>query len=238
VVECGITAELISLHVRTRGDFIIVGDLMKSLSVYLYRPNDFVIEEIAKDPNSAWTTAVEVLDDDVYISAENNHNLYVLQRQAGAESEQDRSRLLTVGECHISTLVNRFHHGSLVMMTPELQHLGLQPHLIYGTIDGSLGVIAMIQSEELYTTLQHIQENISLHIKSLDGVSHAMFRSFSNDRRTNPMRGFIDGDLIESFLNLSSEIMQNIVDAKYGGSPLKFSVTEVVQMIEDFTRIH
>ena len=211
---------------------------MKSVSVYLYRSNDSTIDLIAKDPNSAWTTAIEVFGDDLYIAAENNHNLYVLRRQPGAELERDRSRLLVLGECHLGTLVNRFRHGSLVMMTPELHHIGLQPQLIFGTIDGSLGVIATLQSTDLFTILQDLQNNMSHCLKSFDGVSHAAFRSFSTDRRTTAMHGFIDGDLLEMFTNLTPDKMQDIVQARSGGSPLGLSVTEVVQMIEDFIRIH
>jgi hypothetical protein len=43
---------------QSRGDFIVVGDLMKSISLLAYKPVDGTIEEIAKDYNSNWMTAV------------------------------------------------------------------------------------------------------------------------------------------------------------------------------------
>jgi hypothetical protein len=57
------------LYLATRGDFIVVGDLMKSISLLLYKPVEGAgtIEEIARDYNPNWMTAVEVLDDDTYL---------------------------------------------------------------------------------------------------------------------------------------------------------------------------
>lgn len=37
------------------------------------------------------------------------------------------------------------------------------------------------------------------------------WRSFHTDHKTEPVTGFIDGDLIESFLDLSREKMQEVV---------------------------
>jgi CPSF A subunit region len=42
----------------TRGEFIVVGDMMKSISVYVYKPMENVIEEIAKDYNPNWMNTV------------------------------------------------------------------------------------------------------------------------------------------------------------------------------------
>ena len=38
-----------------------------------------------------------------------------------------------------------------------------------------------------------------------------MWRSFSNERKTEPSQGYIDGDLIESFLDLPATEMNDIV---------------------------
>merc|ERR1712244_27864 len=40
---------------------------------------------------------------------------------------------------------------------------------------------------------------------------HKDWRSFYNERKTEPMEGFIDGDLVETFLDLDRPIMEDIV---------------------------
>jgi DNA damage-binding protein 1 len=39
-------------------------------------------------------------------------------------------------------------------------------------------------------------------VRGVGGFAHDQWRSFSNERKSVPARGFIDGDLIERFLDL------------------------------------
>jgi DNA damage-binding protein 1 len=58
------------------------------------------------------------------------------------------------------------------------------------------------------------------------------WRKFSTDRKTEEKRNWIDGDLIETFLELPPQTAEKI--AKAAGSTLK----EVMAVIESFARIH
>ena len=55
------------LYLQTRGDFIVAGDLMRSISLLTYKQVDGQIEEIARDFNANWMTAVDILDDDTFL---------------------------------------------------------------------------------------------------------------------------------------------------------------------------
>jgi DNA damage-binding protein 1 len=43
-----------------------------------------IIEEIARDYNPNWMAAIETLDDDTYIGAENSYNIFTLKRNSEA----------------------------------------------------------------------------------------------------------------------------------------------------------
>lgn len=51
-------------------------------------------------------------------------------------------------------------------------------------------------------------------------------------------RNFIDGDLIESFVDLRREQQQEVVDGAKGGKPLGISVEELGKLVEELMRIH
>ena len=51
VSECGHYGHTLVLYMESRGDFIVVGDLMKSISLLSYKQLDGTIEEIARNPN-------------------------------------------------------------------------------------------------------------------------------------------------------------------------------------------
>merc|ERR1711935_881508 len=93
----------------------LVGDLMRSISLVQYYGEHETLEEVARDFNANWTTAVAMLTDDIYLGGENWNNLFVLKRNAKAQNEEVRCRLDTVGEFHLGEMCNKFMSGSLVM---------------------------------------------------------------------------------------------------------------------------
>ncbi|KAJ0056743.1 hypothetical protein NL108_014166 [Boleophthalmus pectinirostris] len=74
--------------------------------------------------------------------------------------------------------------------------------------------------------------------ESLSGGS----QSFHTERKTEQATGFIDGDLIESFLDLGRAKMQEVVSTLQidDGSGMKREATvdEVIKIVEELTRIH
>lgn len=228
--ECGHHGHILALYVQTRGDFIVVGDLMKSISLLLYKHEEGAIEELARDYNANWMSAVEILDDDVFLGAENNYNLFTVRKNSDAATDEERGRLEVVGEYHLGEFVNRFRHGSLVMRLPDLE-AGHIPTVIFGTINGVIGVVASLPHDQ-YVFLEKLQANLVKVIKGVGGLSHEQWRSFNNEKKTVDARNFLDGDLIESFLDLSRSRMDEIASSM--GVPLE----ELCKRVEELTRLH
>ncbi|XP_022762655.1 DNA damage-binding protein 1a-like [Durio zibethinus] len=228
--ECGHHGHLLALYVKTRGDFIVVGDLMKSISLLIYKHEEGAIEELARDHNANWMSAVEILDDDIYLGAENNFNLLTVRKNSEGATDEERGRLEVVGEYHLGEFVNRFCHGSLVMRLPD-SDVGQIPTIIFGTVNGVIGVIASLPNEQ-YAFLEKLQSNLRKVIKGVGGLSHEQWRSFNNEKKTAEAKNFLDGDLIESFLDLSRGKMEDISKA------MGVSVEELSKRVEELTRLH
>nr|XP_027191973.1 DNA damage-binding protein 1 isoform X1 [Cicer arietinum] len=228
--ECGHHGHILALYVQTRGDFIVVGDLMKSISLLLYKHEEGAIEERARDYNANWMSAVEILDDDIYLGGENSFNLFTVRKNSEGATDEERGRLEVVGEYHLGEFVNRFRHGSLVMRLPDSE-VGQIRTVIFGTINGVIGVIASLPHEQ-YVFLEKLQTNMRKVIKGIGGLSHEQWRSFNNEKKTVEARNFLDGDLIESFLDLKRSKMDEISKA------MEVSVEELAKRIEELTRLH
>ncbi|TMW57264.1 hypothetical protein Poli38472_003189 [Pythium oligandrum] len=279
VSECGHYGHTLVLYMESRGDFIVVGDLMKSISLLNYKQLDGSMEEIAKDLNSNWMTSVGIIDDDTYIGSESDFNLFVVQRNSGAASDEERSRLETVGEYHLGEFVNRFRFGSLVMQnnqstgsttsTPALAAAatssdmvdvhdndsampstsvasspsGIRNHssMLFGTVSGMIGVVFSISKEE-YQWLVRLQQAINKVIKGVGGFSHKEWRTFENRRTVNEARNFIDGDLIESLLDLPRDQVGKVIDALNNDGHLEgtepFTVEGVTARVEELSQLH
>jgi DNA damage-binding protein 1 len=225
----------------------IVGDLMRSISLVQFYPQHHTLEEIARDFNANWTCAVEMLNDNIYLGAENWNNFFCLRRNAASSNEEIRCRLDTIGEFHFGEMCNKFMSGSLVMpvsakntsssrrqirrvgapqkmpstgISSPLSKIAAQIHLpvvsvgsqtLFGTVDGTLGAILGLDSRTaaFFATLERAMASVIHHVGDF---SHQHFRACHAERRIHPAHGFVDGDLVESFLDLDRDIMDAIVE--------------------------
>lgn len=141
------------------------------------------------------------------------------------------------GEFHLGDMVNCIRKGSLVM--DNTQHSvaslnavsspsgsstsssssmedivsGVKGELIFGTVSGSIGVIARITGKQ-YRFLLRLQNAIAQVIPRLGKLSYREWRSLQNERRpvsnvSKPIN-FIDGDMIERFLDLDKPTMEKV----------------------------
>jgi DNA damage-binding protein 1 len=116
------------------------------------------------------------------------------------------------------------------------------PTMLFGTVSGVIGVVATLPAD-LYQFLAKVQNNLTKVIKGVGGFSHEQYptsclshgnfsrwRSFATERKTSEAKNFIDGDLIESFLELKPDKMREVVKG------LDISVEELVKKIESLAQ--
>jgi DNA damage-binding protein 1 len=72
------------------------------------------------------------------------------------------------------------------------------------------GLVAQLP-QEYFNFLRDFQSRLNKVIKSVGKIDHEFWRAFQTERKTEASFGFIDGDLIESFLDLSRDKMQETV---------------------------
>jgi DNA damage-binding protein 1 len=217
----------------------IVGDLMRSISLVEYLPKHNAIEELARDYNSNFCTAIEMLTKDIYLGSEGYNNLFLLRHNSEAKSEEARVRLDTVGEYHLGEMPNKFKIGSLIMpsqqgctssdtsgslLSDDSRSSSIKASLdrqrkidirvgsqtLFATVDGTIGSILGINGPT-FAFLATLQRAMNSLVKSVGGLNHDQYRAFRAERSVRPSRGFIDGDMIETFLDLNRPTMEKIV---------------------------
>ncbi len=79
-----------------------------------------------------------------------------------------------------------------------MQNLGdaSTPHtgsILYGTVHGALGLVTQVP-QDFYEFLKDIQRRLCAAIRSVGRIDHEQWRSFYNERKTEPMevRGIED----------------------------------------------
>lgn len=229
VNHCSCHTNVLALWLVSRGDIAIVGDLMKSMMVIGYKEVEQQLVELARDFNPNWLTAIEFLDEDTYLAAENSCNLFTLKTNSDSTSDDERQRLDVCGQFYLGEYVNKFRHGSLVMKLMDTNESPVLSTVLFCTVGGMVGVVASL-SKETFDFFLTLQNKLTSVISGVGGILHSQWRSFSNERRTEEAYGFIDGDLIESFLDLSKEKMALVVQG------MGVSVEEVCRRVEQIQR--
>jgi len=222
--DCVYKGHTIILQLASRGDFILVGDMMKSMSL-LVEKSDGSIEQIARNPQPLWLRALSMISDDYFIGAEAAYNLVVVKKNSESTNELERELLDSVGHYHIGESVNFMKYCSLSSHPAESNDSTPIPTIVYCTLNGSLGVVASISKED-YDFFSRLQKGLNKVVHGIGGFSHEQWRAFHNDHHTIQSRNFIDGDLIETFMDLKREEMLQVVNG------MNISVEETYKKIE------
>ena len=71
-------------------------------------------------------------------------------------------------------------------------------------------------------------------VNGVGGLSHEEWRSFSSERKKGVCKNFIDGDLIEQFVDLKRDTMQWVVDRMGDGT----TIEELSKTVDELSRLH
>lgn len=207
---------------------------MKSVSLVEYTQGQRglppTLNEVARHYETMWGTAIANVADNTYLEADAEGNLIVLQRDVASYSEDDKRRLRVTSEMLLGEMVNRIRRID-VQPTPNATVI---PRAFLATVDGSIYLFALIAPGK-QDLLMRIQAKMADMVVSPGHVAFNKFRGFRSGGRDmgeeGPVR-FVDGELVEAFLDLSSEQQERVVEG------LDIEVEEVKEMVEGLRRIH
>ncbi|KAG1406486.1 hypothetical protein G6F58_009813 [Rhizopus delemar] len=220
----------------THENFIMTGDLAYSVVMFQYDRQSDQLLEVAAHEKTKEVLAMKAIDSNLVIGAEREGHLFVLEH-CQDEASADEPLLDVISTWHLGDVVSRFRFGSLGMNNVDPDSSPIAPSLIFATASGAIGVIADL-SPERYKLLYQMQCNMCRVVKGIGELSHTDWRNVNIMYRKEEAMNFIDGDLIESFLDLSSQQMQNVVDGLHGGRKLDLTVEDLCKVVEELMSIH
>lgn len=230
---------------KCKNDFILIGDLTKSCAILTYRPDSGTFELVAKDHAPIWLSSIEMLDDDNFLLCDCFQNILTLKKDSGQSNEEDRKSLQYHGCIHLGEQVNVFRHGSLGMQQQQNELLAshFNGSVLGGTVNGSVILFVSI-SNLMYKILHELQVRLSKFVTTVGKIQYNKWRDFESDRRSDHSKFIIDGDLIESFLELSATDANNLIkdfkidNSTVGHSNEEFSLSYFNKLVEELSRLH
>lgn len=238
------------VDVTVTGDTVAVSDLMKSVSIVHYKEGQNGLSdsmtEVSRHFQTVWGTGVACIAEDTFLESDAEGNLVVLRRNANGVTDDDKRRLEVTSEISLGEMVNRIRPVNIqqlasVTVTPRAFLGTVCPFLliyfchllILEQVEGSIYLFAVINPEH-QDFLMRLQVIIASFVDSLGALPFNKFRGFRSMVREadEPFR-FVDGELIERFLDCNAHVQKEIV-SRVGG----MDVDGVKGMIEALRRLH
>ncbi|KAF2188282.1 DNA damage-binding protein 1 [Zopfia rhizophila CBS 207.26] len=220
------------IDITVNGSLITIADLMKSVVVVQYKRGEIglpdTIKEVARHFQTTWGTAVAEVDENTYLESDAEGNLMVLYRDPNGVTDEDKRRLNPSSEMLLGEMVNRIRRID-VATAPDAVVI---PRAFMATVEGSLYLFGLI-APPAQNLLMTLQSNLAELVKSPGNVPFSKYRAFKNQVRESeePYR-FVDGELIERFLDESEEVQHKAVEG------LGVDVESVRGMVEVLRRLH
>ncbi|KAF2659191.1 hypothetical protein K491DRAFT_689546 [Lophiostoma macrostomum CBS 122681] len=220
------------IDITVNSSLITIADLMKSAVVVHYKPGETglpdTITEVARHFQTTWATAVANVGENTYLESDADGNLIVLYRDPNGVTEDDQRRLTVSSEMLLGEQVNKIRTID-VATAPDAV---VVPRAFMGTVEGSIYLFGLI-SPSHQNLLMTLQSNLAELVHVPGNVPFAKYRAFKNQVREadEPYR-FVDGELVERFLDLSEDLQDKAVEG------LDADVEAVKAMVEAFRRLH
>lgn len=190
-------------------NLIVVGDLMRSVSILRFKPEDNKLSEAARDYRANWTSAVAAIDGHRIVCAEASCNLLALRRRPAGDDDRC---LETDAEMHLGQHVTCFAEGSLAV-TSNVDSGDWRRPLLFGCTSGMIGCVLPIESRlvEIFSRLTYVLLN---YVDNPGRLEYGDWRKFKNEARPaeGTFSGFVDGDLVEQFLDLPRPTQLKVVE--------------------------
>ncbi|KAF2119863.1 CPSF A subunit region-domain-containing protein [Lophiotrema nucula] len=225
------------IGLKTQGSRIVVSDQQQSITYVVHKelvhPNKLI--PFADDTIARWTTCTDMVDYDTVVGGDKFGNIWMLRcpQKVSEESDDstdgmlleqtaDKNGFLHGTPNRIDAISHFFCNDVPVSIQKTALIAGGDKIIFWAGLQGTLGALIPFQSRRSFKMFQQLELALRSDEKPISGRDHLAYRSYYI-----PVKGVIDGDLIERFLVLSRDKKEGVVAQMEGN----FEVSEVEEQI-------
>ena len=233
--------------------YIIISDLYRSIVLYSYDANNDKLNEICRDYNLTWVYSISQYKNNSLFISDIDGNLISLEKNIHPKSDQENFKFERRAYFNLSERIN-----SMVMTTVKNQKLFLLscdnnkydiipeenlddniPEEVkvtyYGTMEGSIGIIISLK-KDVFDFLKGLECAIVKRMKNFGSFDYDKWRSFKDGFNIKKSTGFVEGNIVEDFLNYDDALKNEII--RQVNFPWDKSLSDVVNIIETLAKCH
>jgi len=199
-------------QLATIKNFILVGDVLKSVDLLQFQKDYRTLAVISRDNREMEVYTCEFAVDNTqlaFLVTDADRNLVMFAYQPEARESVGGQRLVRRGDFHLGQHVNCMFRIRARITDPSTGGRALagweKRHVTwFATLDGTFGHVLPC-AEKTYRRLQMVSNVLAQSLQHTCGLNPKAYRTLRQHRRElfNPVRGIADGDLVFRFCDLS-----------------------------------
>ncbi|KKY32709.1 putative pre-mrna-splicing factor rse1 [Diaporthe ampelina] len=207
--QAEVTPNLI-VSLQAQGNRIVVSDVQQGVTYVVYKPETNKIIPFVSDTVNRWVTSTTMVDYESVAGADKFGNVWILRcpEKASLEADEPGSEVhLTHARPYLHATPHRVdlmaHYYTQDLPTSIIKTslvVGGQEVLLWGGIQGTIGVFVPFVSREDVDFFQSLEQHMRSEDAPLAGRDHLMYRGYYA-----PVKGVIDGDLCERYSLLPND---------------------------------
>lgn len=214
------------------GARVYVGDVMESFQFVKYKKEEQTLNIFADNTTPRWVTSQAIIDYNTLAGGDKFGNIFLVRVPHDVQDtfEEDPNsnkwmweRNVFGGSSQKSREIISFHIGETVTSLTRTNFVpGSNGIILYMTVMGTIGCLIPFSVKEDVDFFSLLEMSLRQEQTSLVGRDHLSFVSYYY-----PVKGVIDGDLLESFEKLSLDKQKSISDE------LEKTPNEIKKKLED-----
>ncbi|KAK7735294.1 pre-mRNA-splicing factor rse1 [Cytospora paraplurivora] len=229
--QADVSPQLI-VSLQAQSNRIVVGDVQQGITYVVYKPETNKLIPFVSDTISRWVTSTTMVDYESIAGSDKFGNIWIVRcpekasleaDEPGSEVHLTHARQYLHATPHRVDLMAHFYAQDLpTSICKTSLVVGGQEVLLWGGIQGTIGVLIPFVSREDVDFFQSLEQHMRSEDAPLAGRDHLMYRGYYA-----PVKGVIDGDLCERYSLLPSDKKAMIA------GELDRSVREVERKLSD-----
>jgi len=202
-------------QIHSLKNFLLVGDVYKSINVLQYQQDYRTVSLISRDTNPMEVYACEFTIDNGhlgFVATDSMRNLCVFMYSPDSREAMGGHRLIRKADYHMGQHINCMWRVRAKLSDPSTSQRLLaaneKRHVTwYATLDGSMGHLLPVP-EKTYRRLLMLMNVMTNNLPHTAGLNPKGFRTLRQNKKDlrNPSRGIVDGDLVFKFTDLSAAL--------------------------------
>jgi hypothetical protein len=233
--------------------YLIISDLYRSIVLYSYDINNDKLTEICRDYNLTWVYSISQYKNNLLYISDIDGNIISLEKNIHPKSDQEnfkfeRRAYFNLSERINSMVMTTVKNQKLFLLSPDnnnysiIESENLEDNIpedvnvtYYGTMEGSVGIIIAIK-KEVFDFLKALENEIIKRTNNFGNFDYEKWRSFKDGFNIKKSVGFVEGNIVEDFLNYDDSLKMSIInEMKF---PWNKNLNDITNIIETLAKSH